>query len=248
MTEFHILRFASGALESILIIIIIRQRVGYLWRFMLLLWTSATAHIIPSLMWSAAWRERIQTPLLTVIFLLATASTFDLFRFLRPRTFPGERRLILAASVAAGLVPVVAGWYWKPETWYQGAMLARQYLWILLLVGTCTAWICIRHLRPVQIPDLCSIHAILWMGWLLAGIPEVCSAKGGLLWMLFPWNGGLTIWRTANDATLTARAVLIVVWAASLLRRKIVYAQEPLDDSPVLAASRVYLQALDRYW
>lgn len=192
---------------------------GYLFWFLALLWASAAAHFAPAFIWSAAWRQAVQTPALFAILTLSALVSIDLFAFLRIRVYRAERRLLFAAAVASGLIPVVAGWIWRPEDWYQSAMLIRQYVVILLTVATAVAWLWVAQLQPVEeMPAVVWIHAPLWLCWLLAGICEAISTKGGLLWLFVPWKGNLTAWRVANDGAIAARIVLMVLWCVNLRR------------------------------
>lgn len=217
MPLFHALRFTLAVTELYLLATILRLKLGYLWWFTVLLWISATAHLIPAAPLSPEWQAYIQTPVLAVLLALSVATSFDLFRFLRVCMFPGERRLMLALSVTVGLVPIVAGWIWNPEDWYQSAMLARQYLLIGITCATITAWWWCVHSRPVgNLPPLIKAHGRLWMLWLLAGIPDAISAKGGLLWSACRWKGGMHMWLMANDGTVAMRVVLMVSWVICL--------------------------------
>ena len=223
MPEFHAIRIACCLAELWLI----SRRPGR-WITALLL-ASAAFHAIPAAMFSPWWLRAVQTPLLAALLALSIAVSFSMFGWYDMRWH------LLAAAVAGGCIPVLAGWLWNPENWYQAMMLVRQYAVIALATGFWLAWAWVRHLEPVEGQQAAPLG--LWLLWLAAGIPEAISTKGGMLWAVLPWHDGLGYWRLANALALAVRLTVVIAWAVSL-RQPSDASRDPRFDSRGLIASQ----------
>lgn len=138
------------------------------------------------------------------------------FSFLRPRTLPGERSAILVFATAGGFLCVVSGWYWVPENWFQGFAVIRQYAILLIAVAVSLGWWYVRVRRPVPMSDMLRDHGAYWCIWCWTGFLAATTVKGGLLWLLVQWKGGVDWWFVWSVSALGLQLVLVLSWWISL--------------------------------
>lgn len=214
MPEYQLARFILGLAQLALALAIRKYRVGYLFWFAIFLWWSAAVNIAPSFPRSEFYKYFVQIPAYLISLALTVASTLDVFRFLPRRTFPQERRLLLAFSVVAGLLPVAAGWIWRATNGYQAVMIGRQYVLLAVTVAFWTAWIYLHHLRPLSISPVVRMHMLGWGWWLLSATGLAATTKGGLLWQVLQWPRGSWTWRALSVYLILAQ--LLILWRMSV--------------------------------
>ncbi len=216
MTDYQILRLVLGVAESIVAYMVVRRSVGYCFGCGILMFFSAAYNISPSYVNEDFWKHYIQTPCLLFLLALTASATLDIFAFLRRRTFPRERGMLLTASVTIGCVPVFAGWMWHPENLYQALMIARQYILIGLAAGYASAWIWVTCARPVAMEKGLRWHGRIWTVWLSCAAVLATTTKGGLWWQVFKWEDGENSWRAASDVLLLGQITLCVMMVVNL--------------------------------
>lgn len=192
--------------------------VGYLFGCFILMVASGVFNLAPAFPTDEMWKHWVQVPSYAVLLALTIAASVEVFAFTRRRTYPRERWMMLAASLALGGAVVVAGWVWEPETWYQAFMIGRQYVLILLTVGYSAAWVWVTCGRPVHIEAQIETHGTFWCVWLMAAALLSSTTKGGLWWQFFAWDGGQEIWRLTSGALMLAQIWLCVGMGINLRR------------------------------
>ncbi len=218
MLEYDTLRLVLGISQLVLVWILWRVDIGYLWRFGILMFASAAFNIAPAYPYNEAWQWAVQIPASVVLFVMTASATLEFFGFLRRRTFIEERMALLAWSGVMGLIPIWIFWWWPAENLYQGIMLARQYA-LMWLAGTyLSAWVWLRAIRPVHAELQIADHGEFWGFWLLSTAAMASTTKWGVIWRFAEWQGGELMWRAACDTILLVQLFICAAFAFNLLR------------------------------
>ncbi len=231
MFEYHALRVALGISELLLVWILWKNDIGYLWRFGLLMFAMSAANLAPAYPSDEAWQWAIQIPAYAAIFVLMAAVTVEFFAFLRRRTFIEERAALLSWSGVMGLIPVWIFWWWPGETLYQNIMLARQYALIWLAGTYLAAWIWLRAIRPIHAELQLADHGEFWGFWLISAAALSSTTKWGILWRFTQWEGGEQVWRAASDTVMLVQIVICAAFAFNLLKWKNLVSGVAPDES-----------------
>ena len=241
MLEYHALRAVLGLAQLVLVWGIRRRDIGYLWWFGCLMYANGIFNLLPALPRATEWKHWIQIPMSIGTLALTIAATVEIFAFMRRRTFPQERSLLLCWAIVLAAIPVSAGWIWDAENWYQAVMIGRQYTLIGLACGFAGAWTWITWIRPIRIEHPIEHHGDMWFLWLVCSALLSTTTKGGIFWRLFPWDGGESIWRLSSDGLLIAQVWCAVGFALNLYHWR---SGSPdatpiaISDPPVLGPSR----------
>ncbi len=218
MLEYNTLRIVLGLSQLVLVWILWRVDIGYLWRFGLLMFANAAFNLAPAYPSSETWQWSIQIPVFVLLFGLTASATLEVFSFLRRRTFVEERLALLAWSGVMGLIPVWIFWWWPPDDLYQGFMLVRQYALMWLAGSYLAAWAWLRAIRPIHAELQIADHGEFWGFWLLSAVAMSSTTKWGAIWRFAEWKGGESLWRAACDTILLVQLVICAAFAFNLLR------------------------------
>jgi hypothetical protein len=209
--------------------LILRRDIGYIWWFAVLAGFNGVFNLLPSYPYSATWKHWIQTPVLMVSLALTILATLEIFAFMRRRTFPQERALLLAWGIVLAATPVMVAWIWTPANWYQAMMILRQYALIGLTSGYCGAWLWVTWMRPLRIERQIEEHGNLWLAWLAASSVLSSTTTGGLFWLFSPrdeWT-----WKFVTGLGLCAQCWTCAGVMLNLKSWRTVLAEIP-DDIP----------------
>ncbi len=220
-----VLRAILGGLQLYIVWTVLRRNIGYVWWFAVLSALSGVYNLVPSYPYSDIWKHWIQTPVLMVTLALSILATFEIFAFMRRRTFAEERALLLAWGIVLAAAPVVLAWLWTPANWYQAVMVLRQYVLMGLTTGYAGAWLWVTWVRPLRIERQIEEHGSLWLAWLAASSVLSSTTTGGLFWLLAPrdeWT-----WQYATGLALCAQCWTCVGVVINLKRWRTV-----LDETP----------------
>lgn len=218
MFEFHALRAILGIMQLGIVWILLKNDIGYLWRFGITMFACAASNLAPALPHNENWQHYIQFPAYVLIFGLTADATFEFFAFLRRRTFIEERSALVALSVVGGLIPVWIFWLMPSSDWYQTAMLARQYGMMWLTGGYLIALLWLRKIRPIHMELQIADHSIFWGYWLLAVTAHASTTKMGVLWRFAQWQDAGELWRVIGDVLLLAQIVICSGFVFNLWR------------------------------
>ncbi len=234
MLEYNILRAWLGLMELGIIWVLLRKDIGYLWRFGVVMFASAAMHLAPVHPNSAAWQQFVQVPAYLLIFILTLEATFELFAFLRRRTFLEERGALIAWASVVGLIPVWVCWRWPGDDWYQSVMLVRQYALMWLAAAYLAAWGWLRAMRPIHMEQQVADHGEFWVFWLLISAAHASTTKYGTLWAFMDWQGSYAIWRIVGDFLTLAQICVCCGFMVNLWNWKPDAAAVAPDESPDL--------------
>lgn len=216
MPEYAALRFLAALLTFALAIRIIRFRLGALSMFAAYLYAESVSLAIPAQISDPEWWRWVWAPVAAIRLCLLVAAALEVFAFLRPHTHREERSALLAASLAAGMACLFAGWYWHPTNGFQRFTIARQCVLLVVAVATSVAWWYVRRCRPVPISNLLRDHGALWCCWCWVVFAASTTAKGALLWRIVDWEGGEWWWKVVSCGALLAQGGLIGGYWVSL--------------------------------
>jgi len=239
------LRFVLGCVEALLCLRIHRSRLRTPPAFFACMAFCACADLLPAFPWMPGWWRLIWAPLATIRLMLAIAASAGIFSWGIDITWRGivvslqcasaqmyaeERTNLLLFAAAAGALPAVAGFHWQPTNGFQGFAILRQYAALALAAGFSAAWYYARSMRPLQIAPAIARHGLLWACWLWSGVLMAITTKGGLLWLLAPWEGHLWLWRLVSDIGLLIQVGLVSTWLTAC--------QQDAEDGPPPFAAR----------
>lgn len=215
--DYSSIRLALGLAQLAVAWLVWRRSVGYTFGFMFLMVAGGIFNVAPAIPTDEIWKHWVQVPSYGVLLAFTIAATIEAYAFLRRRTFPRERWLILAFSAVLGAAVVLAGWRWQPDNWYQAVMLARQYALLALCIGHCVAWFWVTIGRPVRMEDQTETHGTLWCVWLLCAALTASTTTGGLWRIAAPMTTGAE-WRQIGCVLMVAQALICVMFALNLRR------------------------------
>lgn len=198
-------------------------------------------NIAPAFPRNEVWKHWLQIPVTVATLALTIAATVEIFAFMRRRTFREERILLARMALIIAAIPIVAGWFWAAENWYQAVMIARQYAFVGLTAGFAGAWVWVTDVRPIRIESPIESHGDLWILWLFDAAALSSTTKGGIFWQVFPREGGEPIWRLASDALLFAQIWCCIGFALNLYHWRSTLSSIPNDlfDPQVLGLSQL---------
>lgn len=243
MLEYYFLRAVLGSVETVLCAHIWRHRIRTPPVFLPCLALCAMADLLPAYPWLPEWWRYIWAPLATLRLILAILASVGLFSASQDtywrgvvvsltsaaaQMYSGERRKLFLFALATGCLPVAAGFHWWPENSLQAFAILRQYIALALAAGFSAAWCYVRFMRPLQIPPAIAQQGALWAVWLWTGAMMASTAKGGLLWLVAPWEGGLWLWRAVSDAGLLILTAVCLRWLSAY--------RQSAEDAPPRAA------------
>jgi len=220
MIEYNTLRAILGAFQVVIVYILWRNDIGYLWRFGLLMLASAAYNLAPSFPRSEDWQNFIQVPAFAILFGLTAAATLEFFAFLKRRTFVEERSALLGWAGTMGFVPVWIFWWWPGDDAYQNFMLIRQYALMWLAGSYLAAWIWLRAIRPIHAELKVADHGEFWGFWLIAGAAMASTTKWGAVWRFAQWQGAESVWRVVVAAVLIAQICICFAFCLNLWKWK----------------------------
>ncbi len=204
---YHIARFLLACVQGFAFREVHARDLGYPFWFSLYAIGSALFNAFPAFPRALWWQSWVQFPYVVISLPLMIAATVELFAFLPRRTFPQERKLLLVGSVVAGCLPVSLARGGTPEDTYQVVMIVRQYLLVALATAGASAWWWVTRRRTLQIPPQVRVHGNLWCLWLALAAVLSATTKGGLVWQVLPWRGGL--WRDLVNALLIGQVLVM---------------------------------------
>lgn len=162
----------------------------------------AIAMAIPQMLWTEWWKIRVSAPRECLTTLLsATVTAEAVWMTVAPRA---ARRALLGWSVALAVAICIVGWQWNPERLFQGIMIGRQYVALVVALASTIVLIWVRWLRPTA-----SVLDGWWVLWTWTLVALAITTKGGLLWSVASWKGGLDTWLAVCDAALLVQIALI---------------------------------------
>lgn len=197
VTEYYVLRAAAGALSGALAWRSERAQRAY-WM------VYAGALLAPTHPWEEWWKLHVQAPAALTVTLATLALTIALVW--QTRAPQAVRRALLGYSAALGAVIVLAGWSWEPERPFQSVMIARQYIALGTATMAMVALSTTRWLAPAR-----TRLDGWWVGWTWTLVALSATTKGGLLWSIAEWEGGLPTWRAVSDAALAVQMGMLAV-------------------------------------
>lgn len=197
MPEYHVLRAVAALMAAG---VATQSRGSLRWYF----WLQAVFSGVPAWVESDAWKLYCLVPLVMATGVAATVVT--IMGLWRSAVSGRERGLLLAWCGCMGGALALSGWIWAPERWFQALMLGRQYGLLALAAGGTAGWCYLRHLRPLAAITGASCW---WCCWLWVSFGLSATTKGGLLWSIVPWDGGLPWWRGVSGVGLVFQIVLM---------------------------------------
>ncbi len=215
---FHAVRFSLGVGMAAIGISAWRRNSGTLFGFSIWCLLAGIFGIFPAFPAEEWWKYYVQFPILAIGLPLILLSSIDVFGFLPRHTYPQERALLAAGAFLVGMVPVVTGWLWLPENWYQAFMLSRQFALVAISTAYWAAWLWVSWIRPVQIPVDIRAHGWIWGAWLSVMVVMASTTKGGLWWVMFRWSGAESIWLAVFYVTAAAQIIIICLLGLNLRR------------------------------
>lgn len=236
MVEFHALRALLGTMQIGVVLILLKNDIGYLFRFGLAMFASAITNLAPAHPNSTAWQQFVQVPAYAVLFILTAEATLEIFAFLRRRTFIEERSALLTAAGVIGFIPVWICWKWPGDDWYQSVMLARQCALMWLAAAYIFAWSWLRAIRPIHMELKIADHGEFWAFWLLSAATHASTTKYGLIWRFAEWQGNGYIWRLAGDLLLLGQISICFGFALNLWKWRTDDAVDSQDEKSDLHA------------
>ncbi len=228
MTAYDLLRLALGIAQLAVAWLVWHRSAGYIcFSFLFAMFGGGVYAVAPAYPQSELWKQGVQVPIYAALLAFTIASTIDVYAFLRRRTFPRERWLLLAFACALGAAVVAAGWWWHPTNWYQSIMLIRQYTLIGLCMGNFAAWYWVSHARPVPMEAQTEAHGVLWCVWLVCAALASSTTTGGLWRLASPMTTG-AMWREMGCFLMAAQILVCAGFALNLRRWRIVV--QPSSD------------------
>jgi hypothetical protein len=242
MMEYQILRGSLGLLQVGIVWILRKKNIEHMPKLCALMSLSAVLNLCPAFPNSPLWKHYVQTPAFLFILCLTGAATVEFFGFLKSRTFIEERVALARWAATVGGISVWLFWSgWHPENWYQGIMLARQYVMVWLMGSFAAGWCWLVALRPIHMQLQTADHGQWWGGWLLLSSALAGTTKWGIVWRFIEWEGWEISWRTVSDCLIGAQIFVAAAIAVNLWYWRedapSVCAQDDLDD----------LQSLERF-
>ncbi len=211
MDAYHTVRACLGFISLVLALMIWKKKIGYLLIFSFLMAIQGAFLVSPAFVDDPLWLRAIQTPFAFFRLVLAAVATIEVFWFMAADTFPQERYRLAAASSAIGAIPVWAAWRFRPENWYQSAMILREYALMWLTVSFLVAWLWVKWLRPIRVSARISEHGTLWGMFLMVSATVATMTKGGLFWLGLGWKGAAEDWQFYGTV-----ALLVQFWICAL--------------------------------
>lgn len=208
MLVYQCFRIVVGVAELCLAGLIVKRNVGGLLTLALFLYWTGVSDVIPAMVENPYWWRLVWLPLAAIRLILAVAVSLELIFTVRLKA---ERRWLFAfAGCIAGMIEF-AGWKFAPSNTFQALAILRQYALLGIAGASWSAWWYLRKIRQTDAASGWSFGST-WIAWSVVSFLGSVNTRGGLLWAVFEWKGGRTIWIAWSLGTMILNFTLIAIW------------------------------------